>query len=78
MVALPRAPQWLRSARVPLTLLTLLTLAACDSRPGLGLVVQNPVDPERPYFHDFGTLKFGQQVERVFEIKNKAVCLGRE
>jgi hypothetical protein len=50
--------------------LALLTLAACDSRPGLGLVVQNPVDPERPYFHDFGTLKFGQQVERVFKIKN--------
>jgi hypothetical protein len=28
------------------------------------------VNPARPYFHDFGTLEFGQEVERTFTFRN--------
>jgi len=48
----------------------LLILAACSSKPQLGLVVQNAVDPDRPTFHDFGTLKFGEEVERTIRMLN--------
>ncbi|HIF39736.1 MAG TPA: DUF1573 domain-containing protein [Planctomycetes bacterium] len=79
MTTLPHAPAWLRR-RWPdqtslallalMALVALVTLDGCDSQPQLGLVAQNPVDPARPYFHDFGTLEFGQEVERTFTFKN--------
>lgn len=70
---------------LPLTCL-LLALAACGrADPGAagargagaggearGLVFSTDdcVDPERPYFHDFGTLQFGEQAEHTYRAHN--------
>jgi hypothetical protein len=73
MALLPHALPRLRRrwpGRAPMALMALAVLGGCDSQPQLGLVAQNPVDPARPYFHDFGTLEFGQEVERTFTFRN--------
>ena len=73
MASKPHAPDRLRRlwpGRAPMLLMALAALIGCDAQPQLGLVAQNPVNATRPYFHDFGTLKFGQEVERTFTFKN--------
>lgn len=73
MDPLPNDPAWLRRrwpGQAQMVLVALVALGGCDSQPQLGLVAQNPADPARPYFHDFGTLEFGQEVERTFTFKN--------
>lgn len=57
-----------------LAVLVLLVAQGCQehspTRPSAqGLVILNGY-PERPYFHDFGNLPFGQQAQHVFEIEN--------
>ncbi len=51
-------------------LLWLGLILGCSPAPPTGLVVQNPSDPARPFFHDFGLLEFGQQVERTILLSN--------
>ena len=73
MAPLPHAPAWVKRpcpSRAPVLLMLLAAFASCDSQPQLGLVAQNPVDAKRPYFHDFGTLEFGQEVQRTFTFLN--------
>ncbi len=35
-----------------------------------GLVIQNPGQAERPYFHDYGNVPFGQAVTHVYDLLN--------
>ena len=73
MPPLPHAPAWVKRSwpgRAPVLLIVLAAFAGCDSQPQLGLVAQNPVDAKRPHFHDFGTLEFGEEVQRTFSFEN--------
>ncbi|MCP3914173.1 MAG: DUF1573 domain-containing protein [bacterium] len=48
--------------------------AACGpvSVTGTGLVVTNPTDPARPFFHDLGTVRRGEKREHTFELENRS------
>lgn len=43
---------------------------AVPESSGGGLVVVDPSQPERPYFHDFGVVPSGKVVEHVFRLEN--------
>ena len=47
-----------------------LALAACDAGPGGGLVVVDPVYPDRPFYHDFGALRHGSRAEHRVRLRN--------
>ena len=54
-----------------LVALSLLPLfSACGAEPRGGLVVLNPDDPERPRFHDMGTMPHGSRGEWVVRMQN--------
>ncbi len=44
--------------------------AGAASDAGRGLVVVDPSNPDRPYFHDFGVVPSSETVEHVFRLEN--------
>lgn len=57
--------------RPVLTWIGLFALAAgCGDARGRGLVVVAPAIPERPFFHDFGTLRHGTRTEHAVHLRN--------
>ena len=65
-----------RSARLlsPLLVSLVTLLFACSEPPAAqearGLVIVNSENPDRPYFHDFGDVAYGDVLEHTFELLN--------
>jgi hypothetical protein len=53
-------------------LAALLAAAGCAPRTpvGQGLLIENPSDPRRPTYHDYGTADDGEELTHVFELRN--------